>query len=136
MSSSNSILNVSGLSKSFVEGTQERVVLDNLSLTLREGELVVLLGRSGSGKSTLLNLISGLDVPSAGTVQFGDTSLSTLKEEDRTLFRRKQIGFIFQSFNLIPTLTVLENVLLPIELSGTVSRRRNRKRNTFWTPSD
>ena len=127
MSSSNSILNVSGLSKSFVEGTQERVVLDNLSLTLREGELVVLLGRSGSGKSTLLNLISGLDVPSAGTVQFGDTSLSTLKEEDRTLFRRKQIGFIFQSFNLIPTLTVLENVLLPIELSGTVSKAEESK---------
>ena len=127
MSSSNSILNVSGLSKSFVEGTQERVVLDNLSLTLREGELVVLLGRSGSGKSTLLNLISGLDVPSAGTVQYGDTSLSTLKEEDRTLFRRKQIGFIFQSFNLIPTLTVLENVLLPIELSGTVSKAEESK---------
>ena len=82
------------------------------------GEFVALLGRSGSGKSTLLNLLSGIDRPDAGQIWVGGQELTALGERERTLFRRRQIGFIFQFFNLIPTLTVLENVTLPLELDG------------------
>jgi putative ABC transport system ATP-binding protein len=84
------------------------------------------MGRSGSGKSTLLNLLSGIDVPSAGEVVIAGTPLTRLSERERTLFRRRNIGFVFQSFNLVPTLTVEENLLLPMELngrSGTPARR-------------
>ncbi len=77
-----------------------------------------LLGRSGSGKSTLLNLIAGIDLPTSGRVRYGDTDLTDLSERERTLFRRRHIGFVFQSFNLIPTLTVGENVRLPLDLTG------------------
>ena len=96
----------------------ERVVLKGLDAEVRRGELVVLLGRSGSGKSTLLNIISGIDHPDAGEVVVGDTELTGLTERERTLFRRHHVGFVFQSFNLIPTLTVEENVRLPLELSA------------------
>src|SRR5205807_1231529 len=86
--------------------------------TIGRGELVVLLGRSGSGKSTLLNLLAGIDLPSAGEVVIDGVPLSRLGERRRTLFRRDHIGFVFQFFNLIPTLTVEENLLLPLELKG------------------
>lgn len=112
------LLDVSGLWKSYHEGDQQRDVLSGLSFTIRQGELVVLLGRSGSGKSTLLNMISGMDVPTSGSIRYGNTDLTALSDTDRTLFRRRAIGIIFQSFNLIPTLTVRENILLPIELGG------------------
>jgi putative ABC transport system ATP-binding protein len=79
---------------------------------------VALLGRSGSGKSTLLNLIGGIDLPTAGEVILDGTSLTGLSEQRRTMFRRRHIGLVFQSFNLIPTLTVMENLLLPLELNG------------------
>ncbi len=105
------------LSKGYLEGEQRRTVLRGLELTIGSGEMVVLLGRSGSGKSTLLNLISGIDAPDKGEVIIGDTNLTTLSEHERTLFRREHIGFVFQSFNLIPTLTVEENILLPLELN-------------------
>lgn len=118
-----SLVRVRDLTKTYVEGGRERPVLRGVNFSIQEGELVVLLGRSGSGKSTLLNLISGIDVPTSGEVFFGDTELTGLSEEDRTLFRRKFVGFIFQSFNLIPTLTVAENILLPLELTGRVSRQ-------------
>lgn len=108
-----------GLSKAYQEGDRRRVVLDNASAEFGRGEFVALLGRSGSGKSTLLNLLSGIDRPDAGQVWVGDQELTAMSERDRTLFRRRQIGFIFQFFNLIPTLTVLENVTLPLELGGT-----------------
>ncbi|MGH8578790.1 MAG: ABC transporter ATP-binding protein [Gammaproteobacteria bacterium] len=91
-------------------------VLKELDFVVHEREFVVLLGRSGSGKSTLLNIISGIDRPSQGEVLFRGTCLSSLAENERTLFRRHHIGFIFQTFNLIPTLTVEENILLPLEL--------------------
>jgi ABC-type sugar transport system ATPase subunit len=106
------------LSKAYQEEERRRVVLDNASAGFGRGEFVALLGRSGSGKSTLLNLVSGIDRPDAGQVWVGDQELTALSERDRTLFRRRQIGFIFQFFNLIPTLTVLENVTLPLELGG------------------
>jgi len=88
---------------------------------------VVLLGRSGSGKSTLLNLISGIDEATTGKIFFGEVELTALSENDRTLFRRESIGIIFQSFNLIPTLTVAENMLLPMELNGRLSEERRAK---------
>ena len=104
------------LTKSFREGDGERVVFRDLNATLAAEDLVVLLGRSGSGKSTLLNLISGIDLPNAGEVIIGGQNLTRLSEHQRTLFRREHIGFVFQFYNLIPTLTVLENLLLPLEL--------------------
>ncbi|KFI23002.1 ABC transporter ATP-binding protein [Nitrosococcus oceani] len=112
------VLELLNLSKSYWEGETEHRVLHNLTATIQKGECIVLLGRSGSGKSTLLNLIAGIDFPSAGEVNINGISLTQLSEEDRTLLRRRYIGFIFQFFNLIPTLTVEENLLLPLELNG------------------
>jgi putative ABC transport system ATP-binding protein len=102
-------------------------VLDKVDYQFDRGQFVVLLGHSGSGKSTLLNLISGIDRPSAGHVSVLGTRITALSERDRTLFRRDHIGFIFQFFNLIPTLTVLENVTLPQELAGRKRRRWSRR---------
>ncbi|MBI5030670.1 MAG: ABC transporter ATP-binding protein [Chloroflexi bacterium] len=104
--------------KQFQEGDQRRTVLADLSATIRRGEFVAMVGRSGSGKSTLLNLLAGLDQPTSGEIWVGDTCISGLSDRDRTLFRRDHIGFVFQFFNLIPTLTVRENVLLTAELNG------------------
>lgn len=112
------LVRLSGLTKEFTEGDRRRVVLAGIDAAFRYDELVVLVGRSGSGKSTLLNLISGIDRPTSGTVTIDGTKLTDMSEKDRTLFRRSRIGFVFQSFNLIPTLTVLENLLLPMELRG------------------
>jgi putative ABC transport system ATP-binding protein len=104
--------------KRFHEGETEHVVLAGASAVVHEGEFVALLGPSGSGKSTLLNLVGGLDAPTAGEVRIGDVALNRLDERARTLFRRTHIGFVFQFFNLIPTLTAAENVLFPLELAG------------------
>ncbi|MFY0528175.1 ABC transporter ATP-binding protein [Archangium gephyra] len=112
------VVEILDVSKSYAEGDAVREVLSNVRLTLHAGEFVVLLGRSGSGKSTLLNLISGIDLPSQGTVRVDGRELVTLSEHERTLLRRERIGFIFQAFNLLPTLTVEENILLPLELTG------------------
>ena len=109
------------LRKQYREGEQLHTVLDGASVRIAPGERVAVLGPSGSGKSTLLNLISGIDLPDSGMVRFGDLELTALSERDRTLFRREHVGFVFQFFNLLPTLTVLENLLLPMELAGGVS---------------
>jgi putative ABC transport system ATP-binding protein len=106
------------ITKSYREGEAERVVLRDVSATIATGEIVVLVGRSGSGKSTLLNLIAGIDQPTAGTVAVNGTDLTALDEHARTRFRRRHIGFVFQFFNLIPLLTVEENLLLPLDLNG------------------
>jgi putative ABC transport system ATP-binding protein len=106
------------LSKTYREGEAERVVLRDVSVTVAAGEIVVLVGRSGSGKSTLLNLIAGIDRPTAGSVLVNGTDLTALDEQARTQFRRRHIGFVFQFFNLIPLLTVEENLLLPLDLNG------------------
>lgn len=116
--SNETIVRISGLSKSFSEGRQARHVLEHLDAEFVSGEFAVLLGRSGSGKSTLLNLISGIEKPDAGDIQVNGVTITGLRERERTLFRRDHIGFVFQFFNLIPTLTVLENVMLPLELAG------------------
>src|ERR671934_17917 len=106
------------VSKSYREGEAERVVLRGVSLTIARGEIVVLLGRSGSGKSTLLNVIAGIDRPTSGSVIVDGTDLTALDEQGRTRFRRGRIGFVFQFFNLIPLLTVEENLLLPLDLNN------------------
>ena len=109
---------VRSVRKAFEEGERSREVLSDLSLTVAPGEVVALVGPSGSGKSTLLNVIAGIDRPSAGTITVDGQVVSGLAERERTLFRRRHIGFVFQFFNLLPTLTVEENVLLPLELVG------------------
>jgi putative ABC transport system ATP-binding protein len=116
-----------GLSKRYGEGERERTVLDAVNGEIAAGELVVLLGRSGSGKSTLLNLVSGIDLPSAGEVIVAGRSIGRLSERERTLFRRDHVGFVFQFYNLIPTLTVEENLLLPLELQGRADAAGRRR---------
>src|SRR5512141_74439 len=98
------------LSKSFQEGGRTRLVLSGASASFQLGEFAAILGKSGSGKSTLLNVISGIDQADAGRVWVAEQELTAMNEHARTLFRRHNIGFVFQFFNLIPTLTVLENV--------------------------
>ncbi len=112
------IIRLEHVTKSYSEAGREHTVLTDVVASFTAGERVAIVGRSGSGKSTLLNLIAGLDSPRAGSIWIGDTCISQLGDRDRTLFRRDHIGFVFQFFNLIPTLTVRENVLLPAELCG------------------
>jgi putative ABC transport system ATP-binding protein len=112
------LVELRGVVKTFHEGPTERVVLRGVDVTVARGEFVALVGRSGSGKSTLLNLVSGIDEPTAGAVLIDGRVLARLSERERTLFRRRHVGFVFQFFNLIPTLTVAENLLLPLELIG------------------
>ncbi|BDA73736.1 ABC transporter, ATP-binding protein [Rivularia sp. IAM M-261] len=112
------LIQIQNLRKEFNEGASTRMVIHDINIEFSEGEFIVLLGQSGSGKSTLLNLISGIEKPTAGTVLIKNTAITELSERACTLFRRDNIGFIFQFFNLIPTLTVLENITLPQELAG------------------
>src|SRR3569833_3232499 len=111
-------LRVRGLSKSYDDAGGARRVLRGLDLDLVRGEAGALVGRSGCGKSTLLNVLAGIDRPDAGEISVAGTLLPALDERRRTLFRRRHIGFVFQINNLIPTLTVRENLLLPLELGG------------------
>lgn len=123
---SQALIQIRGLSKTYTEGDRARLVLSNVDLDIEEGEFFVLLGKSGSGKSTLLNLISGIDDADGGTIRVGSTDITRLNERSLTLFRREHIGIIFQFFNLIPTLTVLENITLPLELRGKREEGRAR----------
>jgi putative ABC transport system ATP-binding protein len=111
-------IQIKNLSKGYREGEQFRQVLCECSLTIAKGEFVSIIGKSGTGKSTLLNLISGIDQVDHGEIFLDGQALTDLNEFNRTVFRRNHIGFIFQFFNLIPTLSVLENVTLPLELKG------------------
>ncbi|MES1242611.1 MAG: ABC transporter ATP-binding protein [Acidobacteriota bacterium] len=120
------LIELRNLGKAYEEGDCHRVVLRDANLGIERGELAVLVGRSGSGKSTVLNLISGIDLPDSGEIVIDGVVVSTLSERERTLFRRDKIGFVFQFFNLIPTLTVEENLLLPLELKGRVSAAQRR----------
>lgn len=123
---SNPVVRVENLSKSYEEGGRNRLILDNVNLEIETGEFFVLLGKSGSGKSTLLNLISAVDHVDSGKIFVSDTEITALSEQQQTLFRRDHIGIVFQFFNLIPTLTVLENITLPHELRG-VNRGESEK---------
>jgi putative ABC transport system ATP-binding protein len=115
------------LTKSYFEGDVRRIVLQNAHAEFKSGEITAILGKSGSGKSTLLNLISGIDAPDSGQIWVDGQDLTALSERDRTLFRRAQIGFVFQFFNLIPTLTVGENISLPLELNRIPRLRAQKK---------
>jgi len=118
--SNGNIVQIRNLTKTYGEG--RRRVLDGVDVDIQAGEFFALLGVSGSGKSTLLNLMSGVDKPDGGQVVIGGTDITALGEVEQTLFRRDHIGIVFQFFNLIPTLTALENITLPLELGG-ASRR-------------
>ena len=109
---------IQSVSRSFREGDQLHTVLTDLNAEFMRGETVSLKGRSGSGKSTLLNIISGIDQADSGQVEVASLNITAMSERDRTLFRRKNIGFVYQAFNLISTLTVAENVRLVLELNG------------------
>jgi putative ABC transport system ATP-binding protein len=119
------MIEVVGLGRDFVDGARRLTVLDGIDLAIAEGELVAVTGPSGSGKSTLLALIAGLDRPTRGTVVIDGHDLATLSEDQLARFRGRNLGFVFQSFQLIPTLTALENVRVPAELVGdfAVARR-------------
>ncbi len=112
------ILQARGLKKYYGNGETEVHALDGVDLEIAEGMLVAVIGTSGSGKSTLLNMLGGLDTPTSGTVTVKDTELSGLNDEQLTVFRRRRIGFIFQNYNLIPTLNVWENIVFPLAMDG------------------
>ncbi len=112
------ILETKDLRKIYGTGGNQVHALDGVSLTVRKGEFVAVVGTSGSGKSTLLNMIGGLDRPTSGSVIINGKDLLKMKEEELTAFRRRNIGFIFQNYNLIPVLNVYENIVLPVELDG------------------
>ncbi|MEO1365934.1 MAG: ABC transporter ATP-binding protein [Acidobacteriota bacterium] len=118
MDKEQALIQLDDISKSYPEGGKLHRVLEGVDLQIAPGELVALLGPSGCGKSTLLNLIAGLDAPSGGRVRVAGHDLEALDEDARTKLRRGDVGFVFQFFNLVPTLTVLENLLLPLELAG------------------
>src|SRR3954471_13380264 len=117
-----------GVSKVYGDGDAAVYALDNVSASLHAGQFTAIMGPSGSGKSTLLHVLAGLDRPSSGEVYVGDTELTSLSDKQLTLLRRDEIGFIFQSFNLLPTLTAAENIELPIRIAG-------RKPDALWVDS-
>ena len=116
--SANIILQAKDLKKYYGKGETEVHALDGVNLEIEAGKFVAIIGTSGSGKSTLLNMLGGLDTPTSGTVTIGNTELSGLNEEQLTVFRRRRFGFIFQNYNLIPTLNVWENIVFPIAMDG------------------
>jgi putative ABC transport system ATP-binding protein len=120
-------ISIEDLSKSYSEGGRTHAVLRGANLQMQRGEFVALVGASGSGKSTLLNLLSGIDGADSGAVWVDGRNLIALNEAERTLFRRQHIGFVFQFFNLLPTLTVIENAALPLELAGASAKDAARK---------
>ena len=113
-----SILQTTDLKKYYGAAPNITKALDGVTLSVGQGEFVAIVGTSGSGKSTLLNMIGGLDLPTAGKVIVDGKELSTLNDEQLTIFRRRKIGFIFQNYNLVPVLNVYENIVLPVELDG------------------
>jgi putative ABC transport system ATP-binding protein len=117
------VLEASQLSKEVTSPDGMLTILDNVDLSVSVGESIAVVGVSGAGKSTLLGLLAGLDVPSSGHVYLNDQDLSKLDEDGRAALRSGQVGFVFQSFHLIPSLTALENVMLPLELGGHDSPR-------------
>ena len=120
------MISLAGVSKHY-SGKRQVVALDSVSLEIARGEMVSIVGPSGSGKSTLLNLIGGLDRPTSGEIRIDGQSVATLSDDDLTRLRRDKIGFIFQFFNLLPSLTCVENVALPLHLKG-MPRREIDKR--------
>ncbi|WP_405252839.1 ABC transporter ATP-binding protein [Dokdonia sp. Asnod3-C12] len=112
------ILKISGLEKTYTSGSKQLTVLQNIDFEVEKGQTFSIIGPSGSGKTTLLGLCAGLDQPNAGTVELCGHNLSALNEDERAALRNKEVGFIFQNFQLLPTLTAIENVSVPLELQG------------------
>ena len=112
------ILQARGLKKYYGKGETEVRALDGVDLDIARGTFTAIIGSSGSGKSTLLNMLGGLDTPTAGSIRVGSTELADLKGDEATIFRRKQIGFVFQNYNLVPVLSVWENIIFPISLDS------------------
>ena len=113
------MIKASGLKKYYVTDNYEVNALDGVSLSVEEGEFLAIIGTSGSGKTTLLQILGGLDEPTAGGVWIRGNSLKDMTEDERTIFRRRNIGFVFQQYNLIPVINVYENIVLPLRLDGT-----------------
>lgn len=124
---SSPVIEFQKLSKTYSEAGRSHLVFRQVDASIKQGEFVVLIGKSGSGKSTLLNLISAIDSADEGDIKINSHSLSGMSENQRTKFRRKHIGFVFQNYNLIPTLSVMDNLLLPLELNGQLNKA-NRTR--------
>lgn len=119
-----SILQATDLKKYYGSGANITKALDGVTLSIEDGEFVAVVGTSGSGKSTLLNMMGGLDKPTSGSIKVKGKELSKFKDEQLTIFRRRNIGFVFQNYNLVPILNVYENIVLPVELDGnTVDKR-------------
>lgn len=112
------ILKAVGLKKCYAEETYEVRALDGVTLSVESGEFLAIVGTSGSGKTTLLNMLGGLDVPTEGGVWIRGNSLKDMENEERTIFRRRNIGFVFQQYNLVPVLNIYENIVLPLRLDG------------------
>ena len=117
------IITIHNLKKYYGSGNSQVKALDGINLTVAQGEFVAIVGASGSGKTTLLNMIGGLDVSTQGEIIVDGVALSSLREEQLAVFRRKKVGFIFQNYNLVPTLTVEENILFPLDLDGSAPDR-------------
>ncbi len=113
-----SILETTDLKKYYGRGPNITKALDGVTLSIEQGEFAAIVGTSGSGKSTLLNMMGGLDAPTSGSVQIKGKELARMSDEQLTIFRRRNIGFIFQNYNLVPVLNVYENIVLPVELDG------------------
>ena len=112
------ILESHNLCKTYGSGENEVKALDNVTINIEDGEFVSIIGTSGSGKSTLLNMLGGLDRPDSGSVNISGNQIFSMSDEELTIFRRRNIGFVFQNYNLVPVLNVYENIVLPIELDG------------------
>lgn len=112
------MIKAAGLKKYYVTDNYEVHALDGVSLSVEEGEFLAIIGTSGSGKTTLLQILGGLDEPTAGGVWIRGNSLKDMTEDERTIFRRRNIGFVFQQYNLIPVINVYENIVLPLRLDG------------------
>ena len=112
------IINTKDLTKKYASGNEEFIAVNNINLKVQKGEFVIILGKSGCGKSTLLHMLGGLDEPNSGSVFCNNTDIYRLSDKELTVFRRKNIGFIYQFFNLIPSLTVYENIVLPALFDG------------------
>ena len=124
------ILETKNLKKYYGKGDNTVKALDNVNISIDSGEFVAVIGTSGSGKSTMLHMLGGLDTPTSGTVIVDNKEIFSLKDDELTIFRRRKIGFIFQNYNLVPSMNVYDNIVLPIELDGNKPDKGKRESRT------